>query len=257
MSLTYWLLIGNTGVFILLGVMAALRTGDTKWPFAWGFFSFLPATVIIGLEGTGDVWRKQMVVVLVLVYVVRMLYTLLVWFNATGASKLKDTTPKAAILSLPLVLVPVFCWVYTLPFFAAVDRVGPFGLADGAALAVYALGTLFHLGADYQKWQFKQVPANRGVLLRRGFWGMSRHPNYFGDFLIYVSFAIVGLWHWGLVSPLANLVQYFADAIPKNEKQSRQRHGAAWEDYAAHTPIFLPLGRGGSEDTAVPASRDS
>ena len=243
MSPAYWLLIANTAVFIALGVISALRTGDTKWPFVCGFFSILPATLILAVDGDGALWRRQMIVVLVALYVARMLYTLLVWFNATGASKLKDSTPRAGLVALPLVLVPVFSWIYPLPFFAAMARSGGFGAADAIALGFYGVGTLFHFGADYQKWRFKQDGANRGVLLRRGFWGLSRHPNYFGDFLIFTSFAVLGLWGWGLLSPLANLAQYFGDAIPKNEKRSRARHGAAWEAYAAQTPVFLPLGR--------------
>ncbi|WP_114391394.1 DUF1295 domain-containing protein [Notoacmeibacter marinus] len=238
-----WLLIANTVLFIVLGVIAAMRTGDTKWPFAFGFFSLLPATLILAWYGAGAEWRRIGICLLVAIYVARMLYTLLVWFNATGAAKLKDQSPRGALIGLPFVLVPVFCWLYPLPFFAAMDRTEGFGWFDGAALLCYGLGTVFHMGADLQKWRFKQEEANRGKLLRRGFWGMSRHPNYFGDFLIYCSFAIVSVWPWGLISPLVNLGQYFADAIPKNEKQSKARHNGAWDAYARETPIFLPLGR--------------
>jgi steroid 5-alpha reductase family enzyme len=243
MSQLLYFLIANSILFIVLGMFAAWRTRDTKWPFVFGFFSILPATVALAWFGEGAEWRRIAIVIFVAFYVARMLYTLLVWFKATGAAKLKEQTKPMELLALPLVLVPVFSWLYSLPFFAAMDRTSRFDAFDAAALVVYAIGTVFHLGADLEKWRFKQNPQNRGHLLRHGFWGMSRHPNYFGDFLIYVAFALIGAWPWGLVAPLANLLQYFGDAIPKNEKMSQKRYGKDWDNYAKTTACFLPLRR--------------
>lgn len=243
MTQTYWAILAITLLFILLGVLSAWLSRDTKWPFVFGFFSILPVTIVLAVAGNGALWRRAMIVALVAIYVARMLYTLLIWFNATGAAKLKDKAKPGELLALPLVLVPVFCWLYPLPFFVAMDRTAPFGLFDAAALLCYALGTLFHLGSDWQKWAFKQDPQNRGKLLDRGFWGLSRHPNYFGDFLIYASFALISVWPWGIISPITNLLQYFFDAIPKNETRSKERYGAEWERYCRNTPIFLPYGR--------------
>jgi steroid 5-alpha reductase family enzyme len=234
------ILIAITVVFTALGVAAAWRTRDTKWPFVFGFFSILPVTLVLAWFGEGAPWRRAAIALLVALYVARMLYALLVWFSATGAAKLKDEAKASELLVLPLFLTPVFCWLYPLPFFAAMNRGGGFDAFDAAALFAYALGTLFHLGADLQKWRFKQKAENRGQLLRTGFWGMSRHPNYFGDFLVYCAFALVSAWPWGVVAPLVNLLQYFGDAIPKNEKMSRARYGAEWEAYAGVTPVFLP-----------------
>ncbi|MFS1524027.1 hypothetical protein ACL7TT_07920 [Microbulbifer sp. 2304DJ12-6] len=57
MSVTIWLLISNTVLFILLGVFSAIRTSDTRWPFIFGFFSILPATAILAWYGEGVGWR--------------------------------------------------------------------------------------------------------------------------------------------------------------------------------------------------------
>lgn len=237
------LLIVNTAVFTLLGIYSAYRTGDTKWPFAFGFFSLLPATMILGVFGAGSEWRRIVITLLVAIYTARMLYTLLFWFAATGASKIKGQSPRSQLLFLPLLLVPIFSWIYPLPFFAAMDRHDGVGVFDAAALAFYIIGTVFHLGSDYQKWQFRNDRDNHGKLLRKGFWRLSRHPNYFGDFLIYCSFAIISVWPWGLLSPLVNLLQYLVDAIPKNESRSLKRYGKIWEEYARDTPILIPWSR--------------
>ncbi|MGQ3676420.1 DUF1295 domain-containing protein [Xanthobacter sp. TB0139] len=236
-------IISLLGITFVLGgasVLAALKTRDTQWPFALGFFTLLPVTVVLAVMGQGAPWRRVMLCALVALYVGRMLYTLFFWFGATGASKLKADMGTGALIALPLVLVFVFGWLYPLPFFSAMNRAGPFDLWDGATLVLYGLGTFFHFGADYQKWAFRQRPENKGQLLRRGLWGLSRHPNYFGDFLIYLSFACASVWPWGLVAPLVNLAQYFADAMPKNEKMSATHYGAAWQDYCRQVPQFLP-----------------
>lgn len=241
MSQTIFLLVVNTIFFSILGLLAAWRTRDTRWPFIFGFFSLLPATLILASLGTGDIWRRAAIVILVAIYVARMLYTLLFWFQATGAAKLKKQTTIGQLLVLPLILVPIFSWLYPLPFFAAMNRTSPFNIFDATALLIYMVGTAFHLGADLEKWRFKENAGNKGHLLQKGLWGLSRHPNYFGDFLIYCAFALVAQWPWGLVAPLVNLIQYFADAIPKNERSSSKRYGEVWAHYVKTTPIFLPV----------------
>ncbi|MFS1524025.1 DUF1295 domain-containing protein [Microbulbifer sp. 2304DJ12-6] len=186
-------------------------------------------------------WRRILITGLVTIYVARMLYTLFAWFGATGAKRLKDQASKSAILVLPFFLVPIFSWIHPLPFFAAMDRTGNFDVFDATALTLYAVGTVFHFGADLQKWRYRLDPANKGNLLQRGFWGMSRHPNYFGDFIIYLSFALISVWPWEVISPVTNFLQYFFDAIPKNEKEAQTRYGETWKVYVDTTPTFLPL----------------
>jgi protein-S-isoprenylcysteine O-methyltransferase Ste14 len=70
---------------------------------------------------------------------------------------------------------------------------------------------------------------------------LSRHPNYFGDFLIYVSFALLGGSVWGWVAPLAILLQYAFDAIPKSERWAAERYGSEWEAYTQRTKAFVPF----------------
>ncbi len=63
---------------------------------------------------------------------------------------------------------------------------------------MYGIGTLVHFGSDYQKQRFKARPESKGKLLKTGFWALCRHPNYFGDFLIYIAFALIGRAHMGM-----------------------------------------------------------
>ncbi len=223
-----------------LGVIGALITQDTRVPFLVGFATLLPVTAAIAAHGTGAPWRRGMIVAFVLVYVVRMSWVLTSWYGDTAASKLKARMSAPALYGLPVVLANGFGWLYCFPFLWAVGRKGMFHAFDRVAVAVYVLGTIFHFASDYQKHRFKCHPDSRGRLLDTGRWGMCRHPNYFGDFLVYLSFALASASPWGFLSPVANLVQYLADAIPKSEEMSRKGYGDAWDDYCRRVRCFIP-----------------
>jgi len=148
--------------------------------------------------------------------------------------------PFANRIALPLVLTNTCGWLYCAPFLWAATRTGSFDGWDGLALTLYAAGTVLHVGADWQKRGFRQDPANHGHLLETGVWGMSRHPNYLGDMMVYPSFAALSASPFGLLAPLANILQHAFDAIPKNEAMNARRYGAAWRDYTRRVKMAIP-----------------
>jgi len=223
----------------LIGALGILATKRTSVAFVAGFNTMALVTgVFVWYAGLQP--RAVLVVVMVAVYLLRMNWVLLVWSGQTAVSKLDEHTPIAQKLFLPFVLTNTVGWAYCLPFYFATRNPDPLGLADAMALGIYVLGTIVHFGSDYQKRRFKLRPEGKGKLLDTGFWALCRHPNYLGDFLIYVSFAVVGATIWGWVGPALNLLQYAFDAIPKNEKWAAARYGSAWEAYKAKTKAFVP-----------------
>ena len=78
-----------------------------------------------------------------------------------------------------------------------------------------------------------------GSGLDQGLWRYSRHPNYFGDLLVYVGWALFAANPRAWLSPATNLAQYAFDAIPKNEEWAADRYGQAWTDYAARTSRLM------------------
>ncbi|MYS10526.1 DUF1295 domain-containing protein, partial [Streptomyces sp. SID6041] len=76
-------------------------------------------------------------------------------------------------------------WLISLPVQSASYSPGPLGVLDYCGIAVWALGLGFEALGDYQLARFKQDPANRGKIMDRGLWGWTRHPNYFGDSLVW------------------------------------------------------------------------
>lgn len=68
--------------------------------------------------------------------------------------------------------------------------VTPIGPADYVALVLWLIGFLCEAKADNEKFVFRSKPENRGTYIRTGIWSTSRHPNYFGEILMWASIAL-------------------------------------------------------------------
>ncbi|NBX33906.1 DUF1295 domain-containing protein [bacterium] len=111
---------------------------------------------------------------------------------------------------------------------------------------VVGVGMLGEAIADLQLTRFKRDPARRGQVCDRGLWAWSRHPNYFGEWLIWVGFALLswtplllgvpGLLCAGGMYYLLNHVT----GIPLTEQQLLASKGAAYADYQTRVPAFWP-----------------
>lgn len=235
-----WILIA-VGIesMALAGVLGVLATGRTRPAFLTGFSTMAMVTGVYVWYGDPGP-RSVLVVSMVIVYLFRMNWILIAWSGQTAVSKLDSTMTTLQKVFLPFVLTNTVGWAYCLPFFFATRGGRPPGLTDTLGFGVYLVGTVLHFGSDYQKRRFKLRTGNRGALLQTGFWALCHHPNYFGDFLIYISFALVGARAWGWLAPLVNLLQYAFDAIPKNEQWAAERYGPSWAEYKARTKAFVP-----------------
>ncbi len=223
------------------GVVGVALTNRTKAGFAAGFNTMLVVTVVYVIGSPPFNARHAVILAMVGGYLLHMNWLLFSRAQHTAVPKLDTKLKPREKYVLPFLLANGVGWGYCLPLYFAARRSAPLGMLDIAAIGVYAVGSVFHLGGDYQKTRFKSRPESVGRLLDSGFWALSRHPNYFGDLLIYVAFAIIGGDIRGWVAPVLNFLQYRFDAIPKNEQWAAQRYGKAWEEYARRTKMLIPF----------------
>jgi steroid 5-alpha reductase family enzyme len=137
----------------------------------------------------------------------------------------------------------VLLWVVSLPVQAAV-RAPPsaLGALDLAGAALWVVGLAFESVGDYQLARWKRDPENRGKVMDRGLWRYTRHPNYFGDFLVWWGlFALAagaGAW-WTALSPaLMSVLLRRVSGVPLLEKSMRRRPG--YDEYVRRTSAFFP-----------------
>lgn len=109
---------------------------------------------------------------------------------------------------------------------------------------LWLTGFVFETVGDWQLMRFKANHANKGKLLTSGIWGLSRHPNYFGDALVWWGFwlmaAAAGYW-WTIFSPvLMTFLLMKVSGVALLEKTLKVNK-PGYEEYMEKTPAFFPF----------------
>jgi steroid 5-alpha reductase family enzyme len=136
----------------------------------------------------------------------------------------------------------------------------PIGWLTVVGIVVWALGMVIEIVADAQKSAFRADPRNRDEFIRTGLWSRSRHPNYFGEIVIWVGVfltaapVLVG-WQWvALLSPLfVILLLTRVSGIPLLAARAEKKWGdrADYVAYREQTPVLIPkLTRPAMRETA-------
>jgi steroid 5-alpha reductase family enzyme len=134
------------------------------------------------------------------------------------------------IIATPLILVNFS----DRPDLTAIDIIG---------IAVWSVGFVFEAWGDLQLKRFKQKPENKGMIITTGLWKYTRHPNYFGESLIWWGIFLLALsvqYGWAaIVSPLAiTFLLLRVSGVTMLEK--KYAGNKEFEAYAKRTNAFFP-----------------
>jgi steroid 5-alpha reductase family enzyme len=137
-------------------------------------------------------------------------------------------------------------WTVSLPLQAgaALGAGRPIGPLDIAGVALFAVGLAFEAVGDAQLSRFLADPGNRGKVMETGLWRYTRHPNYFGDALVWWGLGLVGAasgaW-WCLLGPaLMTFLLVRVSGVSLLEKDIAGRR-PEYVAYVRRTSPFLPL----------------
>ena len=119
------------------------------------------------------------------------------------------------------------------------------GLWAASGIAYFIIGLSLETIADIQLARFKKNPVNANQIMQRGLWRFTRHPNYFGEFLVWCGFFLIAVecpWGWlAIVSPATLLWILLGPlGIGLVERRMRKKRPAAFADYARRTSAFIP-----------------
>ena len=148
------------------------------------------------------------------------------------------------------VLQGLLVWIVAAPLVASVITTAPGGWSwwDALGAALWLIGFLFEAVGDWQLRRFKSRPENAGKVMDRGLWSLTRHPNYFGDALLWWGYycLAVGAGAPELVfSPLLMtwLLRRVSGVTLLEQDLAASKPGYA--DYIRRVPAFFPRLRAG------------
>ena len=245
-----------TGVFLsAVWLLSLLRRDSGIMDVAYPLATAVPVVVLVARHGNWSA-HEAVVVALVALWSLR-LSAHIGWRNAGHGEDGRYAAWRQRFgrhwwwwsLFQVFALQGVMVWLWYMGLAMAVHA-GPAGLGwqHALALPLFAVGFGFQAVGDLQLERFKKQRSDRSMVLDTGLWGFTRHPNYFGEALVWWSFGVLGLVHpWGWVALVCPLyVTWFMSAGSATPMQERYlaRTKPAYAAYMQRVPRFFPWGRG-------------
>lgn len=243
-----WVLLATNTLLWLL----SLRLRDASIVDLWWGPMFVLTALLACAEGDGHPGRKALALGMAAAWGLR----LCVHLTRRNIGKGEDRRyramrarhgPRWPALSLVYVFAfqAVLAWIVGLPLQAAA-RLGSdqaLSLLDGLGVCVFAAGLLLESIADAQLNAFRKDPANHARVLDTGLFRYTRHPNYFGDALVWWGIGLVGLSAgapWALLGPaLMTFLLMRVSGVRLLEQTITERR-ADYACYIQTTSAFFP-----------------
>ena len=215
-----------------------------------GSLTYIGVTLFaLAASGSTDV-RSVVLTGLVLVWAGRLGSFLFRRIQQEGSdSRFDSIKPSASRFFVAWTLQGLWVFLTLCAALAAISALEPasVGLRDAAGLSIWLAGFTIEVAADRQKSAHRKDHPGRFV--DSGLWAWSRHPNYFGEIVLWAGIAVMASstlrgWQWvTLVSPLfVAFLLVRVSGIPILEKRADARWGAdpAYQRYKLQTPVLIP-----------------
>lgn len=137
----------------------------------------------------------------------------------------------------------VLAWILSVPILAVVNRPGDPGAWGLAGLGIFLVGFAWEAVADLQLSRFRRDAGNRGKVLESGLWRYSRHPNYFGEAMLWWGLYLMAVdagAAWTVFAPVGmTFLLLRVSGVPLLEPHLEETR-PEYRDYARRTPAFVP-----------------
>lgn len=240
---------------VLMGVTCAIGVRLRRHnvvDVTWGLGFALAALAAFAVSaGHGDVGRRVLVTVLTLIWGLRLAAYMAVRSRAKGEdpryAAMLDKKPgnrtvnafRSIYLTQALAL-----WFVSLPLQVTMSSGAGLDWLSWVGVLLWLVGAFFESVGDLQLARFKADPANKGVVMNRGLWRYTRHPNYFGDACVWWGLFLVAASSWPgvltIVSPVA-MTYFLVRGTGKKVLEGHMAERPGFADYVRRTSGFLPL----------------
>jgi steroid 5-alpha reductase family enzyme len=244
----YWLVGLMTGIWIISLIRRDASTVDPVWGLA-----FLVASWVYWASADAMGARQVLVLALVHAWALRLtLYLLRRNWGQPEDRRYRAMRERAgarfAWTSLFVVfwLQAALAWVISFPLHAALVSPRPDDLTglDWLGVGLFLVGFAFEAVGDWQLSRFKAQPGNAGAVCDRGLWRYTRHPNYFGEAVLWWGLSCFALGTpgaaWTLVAPvLMTVLLLRVSGVSLLEHDLRQTK-PGYAMYVSRTSAFVP-----------------
>ena len=242
-----WLL----GLMTVVWALSLARRDVSTVDLFWGISFLVAAWVYVG---AAEVTVARHVVVLGLVHLWGLRLSVYLLRRNWGKPEdrryraMRERRPSFAWTSLFIVfwLQAMLAWLISLPLHAALVSSLPPELTalDWCGAALFATGFGFEVVGDWQLARFKADPAHAGQVCDQGLWRYTRHPNYFGEALLWwglwcFAFATPGAG-WTVVGPVLITVLLLNVSGVSLLEQDLRHTKIGYQAYVARTSAFIP-----------------
>jgi steroid 5-alpha reductase family enzyme len=214
LTILLWNLLAVTVFMVVLWLLSLVLRDASIADIFWGL-GFIGVAWITFSSSSGYFGRKLLIVSLVTVWGLRL--SLHILFRNLG--KGEDRRYQAwrrkhgkqfwwISLFTIFLFQGVLLWIISLPVQAGqlLPLPNRFVWLDAFGGLIWASGFIFETVADLQLSRFRADSANQGKVMDQGLWRFTRHPNYFGEFLVWWGLFFIGIsigsTHWTIIGPL-------------------------------------------------------
>jgi steroid 5-alpha reductase family enzyme len=245
-------LITTAAAFVALWLVSLALRDASIVDIAWGA-GFVQIAWVAASLSDGVLWRRALVTALVTLWGLRLAHHLYRrnWGHGEDFRYQRMRAHHGSrfwMVSLYTVfgLQALLMWLVSIPVQLAVAAHEPTSATflDGLGTLIFAVGLTFEAVGDRQLARFRGDPANKGRVLDSGLWAWTRHPNYFGDAVVWWGlFTIALATPWGILGAIGPVVMNFflvrVSGVALLEK-SLSRTKPEYRDYVARTSAFVP-----------------
>lgn len=249
----FFSLIFSFAVNSLFFVFAAAFKTDKVTDFSYSLSFFLLTLFLLPASGPPFSYHKIIVAVAILLWSTRLGGYLFYRIIKIGKDARFDDKRGNFINFLQFwVLQATTVWLVMLPFSVYITSPSDDGALSFTLLGIvlFSLGLLIESISDVQKFRYRSIPENNSHWVDFGLWKYSRHPNYFGEMLVWWGLFIVvlpsleGLFWLTLIGPLwITLLLLFVSGILLLEKSADRKYGnnPDYLSYKKSTSMLIPL----------------
>lgn len=246
-------LVVSMGLMFAVWVLAKRLNNAGIVDVAWALGFALVALIYL-VAGVGALERKLLIATMVVIWSLRL--GIYLWVRVARSHPEEDGRYAALRERFPTNTWPMFLLFFELQAVLLAVLSVPFALAasnpsamfspwEWAGAGLWLVAMLGEAVSDWQLHRFRSRPENKGRTCRTGLWGVSRHPNYFFEWLVWVAFFVfaLGTPHGWIAIYAPVLMLYFllrVTGVPATEAEALGSCGEEYREYQRTTSGFVP-----------------